>query len=93
MKLIYLVDEKLIELKETPNGDDFEFSLTLLNTELKKRLLDIREYFNANEIATDIHIYIHPHNRYQIIVRKDFYHDFLLQLFKQQLLLELKWGE
>lgn len=91
MKLVYKYDETLLELQETPNGEDIEFSLTLLDVEVKKGLVKIREYFDLNNIITDIQVYIHPNNRYQIIVRKDFYHDFVLQLFKQQLLQELKW--
>jgi hypothetical protein len=91
MKLVYTIDEQLIELEEIPNGDDVEFSLTLLDKELKKRIAEIRDYFNTNNIVTDAQVYIHPNNKYQIIVRKDFYYDFVLQLFKHQLLLELKW--
>ena len=91
MKLVYTIDEKLIELVEAPNGEDIEFTLTLLGKELKKRIEEIRDYFNANNIVSDAQVYIHPNNKYQIIVRKDFYYDFVLQLFKQQLLLELKW--
>jgi hypothetical protein len=91
MKLVYTIDEKLMELVETPNGEDVEFTLTLLDKELKKRIVEIRDYFNANNIVTDAQVYIHPNNKYQIIVRKDFYYDFILQLFKHQLLLELKW--
>lgn len=91
MKLVYKFDEKLFELQETQNGEDIEFTFTLLDVELKKSLLKIREFFDENNIITDIQVYIHHNNRYQIIVRKDFYHDFVLQLFKQQLLQELKW--
>jgi hypothetical protein len=91
MKLVYKYDEKLFKLQETPNGDDIEFTLTLFDAALKKGLVKIREYFDANNITTDIQVYTHPNNHYQIIVRKDFYHDFVLQLFKQQLLQEIKW--
>lgn len=91
MKLVYKYDDKKLTLQESPNGEDIEFSLCLLDPELKKRLVNIRDYFNANNISTDILVYTHPNNKYQIIVRKDFYEDFLLQLFKQGLLVEIKW--
>ena len=91
MKLIYTYDEKLFELQEKPNEEDVEFSLILFDKELKKGFVKVREYFNQNNITTDIQIYTHPNDTYQIIVRKDFYYDFVLQLFKQQLLLEMKW--
>jgi hypothetical protein len=91
MKLVYKYDEKLFKLEETPNGDDIEFSLTLFEKELKQSFVKVREYFDANNILTAIQVYTHPNNLYQIIVRKDFYHDFIVQLFKQQILLEVKW--
>lgn len=91
MKLTYKYDEKIIEVKEKANEEDIEFTLVLLDNECKKKLVNVRNYFEENKILTDILVYHHPNNRYQIIVRKDFYYDFLLQLFKQQLLLEVKW--
>lgn len=91
MRVEYKYDEKLLELKETANGDDIEFSIILLDSELKKRLTKVRAFFEENKTLTDILYYIHPNNRYQVIVRKDFYNEFLIQLFRQKLLLEIKW--
>ncbi|MGG3560160.1 hypothetical protein ABES03_00660 [Neobacillus rhizosphaerae] len=92
MKVEYKYDAQLLDIIETVNGDDFEFTITLLDNQLKKGLKLVREYFEENKILTDIHYYIHPNNRYQIIVRKDFYNEFLIQLFRQQLLQEIKWA-
>jgi hypothetical protein len=92
MKVEYKYDAQLLEIKETTNGDDLEFTITLLDNQLKKGLKLVREYFEENKILTDIHYYIHPNNKYQIIVRKDFYNEFLIQLFRQQLLQEIKWA-
>lgn len=92
MKVEYKYDAQLLDIKETTNGDDLEFTITLLDNQLKKGLKLVREYFEENKILTDIHYYIHPNNRYQIIVRKDFYNEFLIQLFRQQLLQEIKWA-
>ncbi|WP_423801395.1 hypothetical protein [Neobacillus sp. SAB-20_R2A] len=91
MKVEYKLNEKLIELTEKKNGDDFEFSITLLSKEQKKGIEKVRQYFDDNKVLTDIHFYIHANNRYQVIVRNDFYNDFLIQLFKEQFLLEVKW--
>lgn len=91
MIVAYKYDEKLLELNETANGDDIEFLITLFDSELKKRLIKVREFFEDNKILTDIHYYIHPNNKYQIIVRKDYYNEFLIQLFRQELLQEIKW--
>ncbi|WML38580.1 hypothetical protein RCG19_15405 [Neobacillus sp. OS1-2] len=92
MKVIYKYDEKLLDLKETANGDDIEFSINLHDSEFKKNLKKVREFFEENKVLTDIHYYIHPNNKYQVIVRKDFYNEFLIQLFRQELLQEIKWG-
>ncbi|MFK9094099.1 hypothetical protein [Bacillus salipaludis] len=91
MKVAYKFDEKLLDLKETANGEDIEFSIILFNSELKKSLKKVRDYFEENKVLTDIHYYIHPNNNYQVIVRKDFYNEFLIQLFRQQLLKEIVW--
>ncbi|ETI66834.1 hypothetical protein [Neobacillus vireti] len=91
MIIDYKYDEKLLELKEIANEDDIEFLITLFDSELKKRLIKVREFFEDNKILSDIHYYIHPNNKYQVIVRKDFYNEFLIQLFRQELLQEIKW--
>lgn len=91
MELYYEFDQSMLDLNEISNGEDLEFTLQIFNDELKNRLIEIRKYFNTNKILTDVHVYIHPNNRYQIIVRKDFRHEFILQLFKHQLLREIKW--
>jgi hypothetical protein len=91
MRIEYKYDEKILKIKELPNGDDIDFYLTFFETDLKKRIEKIQEYFSENSIVTDILVYKHPNNQFQIIVRKDFYVEFILQLFRQQLLQELRW--
>ncbi|QIZ06954.1 hypothetical protein HFZ78_09810 [Priestia megaterium] len=91
MKVNYRYDEQILDLKETANDDDFEFTLTFVDNNWKKKVEKIREYFDENNILTDIHFYIHPNNRFQIIVRKDYYNEFLIQLFSQQIVKEIKW--
>ncbi|MCM3725527.1 hypothetical protein M3226_07510 [Neobacillus cucumis] len=54
--------------------------------------MEVRQYFDDNSVLTDIHYYIHPNNNYQVIVRNDFYNEFIIQLFRQQLLKEIKWA-
>ncbi|WP_312475922.1 hypothetical protein [Neobacillus sp.] len=91
MNVEYKYDEKLLELKEFVNGDDIEFLITLHDSKLKKKIVKVREFFEENRVLTDIHYYIHPNNRYQVIVRKDYYNEFIIQLFRQQLVKELIW--
>ncbi|MED3562067.1 hypothetical protein [Bacillus xiapuensis] len=91
MKVIYTYDEKLLELNETTNDIDTEFTITSLGPDIKKQIYKIREIFNENDVLTDILVYAHANQRYQIIVRKDFYNDFIIELFRQRLVKELKW--
>lgn len=91
MRIAYEYDEKLLLIQENPNEDDIEFHLSFFDSDIKKKIGPIQEYFNQNSITTDILIYSHPNNQLQVIVRRDFYDDFILQLFKHQLLLKLKW--
>ncbi|MEH7159318.1 hypothetical protein V7121_24225 [Neobacillus drentensis] len=91
MRVSYTFDEQLLSLQETANEEDFEFSLTLVAKDGRSKMEKIREHFDANNILTDIHFYIHPNNRFQIIVRKDFYNEFIIELFRQQLIQEIKW--
>ncbi|MGG1676007.1 hypothetical protein ACIFOT_09710 [Neobacillus sp. NRS-1170] len=91
MKTEYKYNEQLLKITETVNGDDIEISITLIDSELKKNLKKVRDFFDENKVISDIYYYIHPNNKYQIIVRKDFYNEFIIQLFRQQLLKEIKW--
>jgi 23S rRNA G2069 N7-methylase RlmK/C1962 C5-methylase RlmI len=91
MRLIYKYNETKMELKETQNEEDVEFNLTFFDKEVKKQLQKVKQFFNENDISTDLLVYTHSDKHVQIIVRKDFYYDFVLQLFKYQLLEEVKW--
>ncbi|WP_223593057.1 hypothetical protein [Neobacillus bataviensis] len=91
MKTEYKYNEQLLEITETVNGNDIEISITLIDSELKKNLKKVRDFFDENDVISDIYFYIHPNNKYQIIVRKDFYNEFIIQLFRQGLLKEIKW--
>ncbi|MBM7654908.1 hypothetical protein [Neobacillus cucumis] len=91
MKVEYTYDQNLLELKESINGNDVEFQIRLFDSELKNKLKKVRQYFDENKVLTDIYFYIHPNNSYQAIVRRDYYNEFIIQLFTQQLLKEIKW--
>lgn len=91
MELSYKYDETRITLSETKSDTDIEFHLTLLDSNLKPQLEKVEKHFHENNIVTDVLVYVHKNHEYQIIVRTDFYEEFILQMFKQKLLLELKW--
>lgn len=91
MKPVYKYNEKLIDLAESPNGEDIEFNLIFHEQEMKKQLAAIKSFFDQNDIYTDLLVYTHSDKHIQMIVRKDYYLDFILQLFKHQLLEEIRW--
>ncbi|MEH7107682.1 hypothetical protein [Bacillus sp. JJ1764] len=91
MKISYKYNDQILQMNEALNGDDVEFFITLLDVQFKQRLQKVQAYFEENKVLTDLFVYPHQNNRYQIIVKKDFYNEFLIQLFKQQLLDEIKW--
>jgi hypothetical protein len=91
MRIEYKYNDELIDLKESKNEEDVEFLITILNEDVRNQLKKIREFFAKNDILTDVHVYTLGNNKYQLIVRKDFYIEFILQLFKQQLVQEIKW--
>ncbi|XJZ27991.1 hypothetical protein ACF5W4_04090 [Bacillota bacterium Lsc_1132] len=93
MKLTYKFDKTVMELTETKNGEDIEFNITFLTNEFKQQIEKVEKHFSENNLITDVLVYAHKNHHYQIIVRKDFYEEFVLQLFKQRLLLEVKWAE
>lgn len=92
MKLHYQWDPSGIQMQENGNGDDIEFQIKLLQEqpfEASMRL--VQKHFEANEIYTDVLFYLYPQHVYRIIVRKDYFNDFLLELMKHRLLLSLEW--
>ncbi|MDF2715784.1 MAG: hypothetical protein K0R28_2709 [Paenibacillus sp.] len=94
MRLVYKWDPNVAEIQESGNGDDTEFRIKLLREqpyEASMRL--VQKYFEANEVHTDVLFYLYPEHQYRVIVRKDYYTDFLLELLKHRLLLSLEWKE
>lgn len=89
--IIYQYDKTGLVIQETKNGDDSEFHIKLHDPAYLTALHKVRSYFDSNKIHTDVLFYTHPNHDYQIIVRKDFYVDFILSLFKHRLLESVEW--
>ncbi|MGG5253492.1 hypothetical protein ACQYAD_08350 [Neobacillus sp. SM06] len=91
MKLTYKFNEDVMKLTEAKNGADIEFNITFLTNEFKPQIEKVEKHFSENQVITDVLVYAHKNHHYQIIVRKDFYDEFIIELFKHRLLLEVKW--
>lgn len=96
MPLIYRIDQNRVQIRETSNDEDVEFELTFLQDEpLLSKMREVQKRFEDNDVYTDVLFYLNQdHERqYRIIVRKDFYEDFLLALLKFRILEGLEWAE
>lgn len=90
--LTYRYNKAVLELEETKNGTDVEFHIRLLQEgpclEAIKR---VQQTFDDNRVLTDVLFYAYPEHDYKIIVRQDFYIDFVMELMKQRLLQSVEW--
>jgi hypothetical protein len=81
-------------LKEQNNNEDFEFTIVIKDT---KRYLpamkQLREFYNSDDVYTDVLFYVHKDHEYQIIVRQDTYIDFALSLFKHKFIKSIAWND
>ena len=94
MMLVYSYDSTDIRIEETKNGDDIEFHLQVHEAqEMITRLKKVRDFFEGDDIYTDVLFYAYPNHRYSVIVRPEFYADFVLQLMKQQILTRVEWRD
>lgn len=88
----YQYDQTGLSISEKTNGDDLEFVIQVKDeAKYLQAIHEVRTYFEKNNVYTDVLFYTHPHNEYQVIVRKDFYVDFLSCLFKHHILESLVW--
>jgi hypothetical protein len=88
----YRYNDKEVEIQASKNNDDYQYLIRLID--IKKHLdhlKQLRDWFNRNNVHTDVMFYVHSDHEYQIIVREDFYTDFLLGLLKFRLVEALEW--
>jgi hypothetical protein len=91
--LAYQYNNKDIEIVESRNGEDIEFHLQVLDhvEEILPKLKAVRAFFESDDVYTDVLFYTYPNHRYSAIVRPEFYADFVLQLMKHKLLIQVEW--
>lgn len=92
--LKYEYDHNVIHVNEIKNENDVEFRIHILQEDsyldgIKK----VQREFEENDVYTDVLFYIYANHEYRVIVRKDYYVDFILELMKQRLLQSVKWSE
>jgi hypothetical protein len=90
--LTYRYDQDVIRISESGNENDIEFRIRILqeNTYLDGMKL-VQKEFEDNQVYTDALFYLYPNHEYRVIVRKDYYNDFVLELMKHRLLQSVEW--
>ncbi|WP_274364349.1 hypothetical protein [Paenibacillus thermotolerans] len=90
--LIYRYDTQAMKIAETESESDIEFRFILPeNSPHIEGLKQVRDFFENNEVYTDVLFYAFPNHEYIANVRKDYYTDFILALFKRKLVQSVEW--
>lgn len=93
MKLTYRFDEQRVEILESANGTDTEFEINLRDLDLVDGLKEVKKKFDENDIYTDVLFYAYENHRYKVIVRSEFYVDFIMALMGNGLLRLVEWAD
>jgi len=91
MELHYRYNEEHLQIIETANNPDIEWDIKLYAERFFPAIKEIRKTFEENKVYTDVLFYAYDNHHYKIIVRPDYYVDFVLQLMKHQLLDCVEW--
>lgn len=91
MKLVYEYNESQVVITEKKDGGVNEFFFSFLDQSLEKGLSEVRNYFYGNDDDFDAFFYTNLDKQVKVTVKDEYYTDFLLQLFKQKILISLKW--
>lgn len=92
--LTYQFDPDVIQIQEKTNDKDVEFEIRVVNEEsLVQELRGIRKWFETNDVHTDVLFYGYPDRTFKVIVRHDYYVEFVLELMKHRLLRSVEWKE
>ncbi|WP_286887097.1 hypothetical protein [Aneurinibacillus sp. UBA3580] len=86
----YKTDLLIIEEKANNNDKEFIFKVKDVDT-IVPALRKVRMFFDSDKIYTDVIFYSHPNHEYQVIVRQNYYIDFLLVLFKNKIIQCIEW--
>lgn len=91
MNLTYDWNKNIVEISETQVSNEYEFTIRILSDPYFDTMKLVQKNFEANDIITDVLVYPYANHEYRVVVRKDFYEDFILQLCKYQLLTKVEW--
>ncbi|WCN38684.1 hypothetical protein [Aneurinibacillus uraniidurans] len=86
----YATEELDVEEKE--NGQDREFLFHFkIPGQYVHDFQKVRAHFDRDRVITDVFFYPQADQRCRVIVRNDYYIDFVLALFKYQIFSRIEW--
>jgi hypothetical protein len=88
----YEFANSLLTITETKTDADYEFTFKVFEDGVIRRLKQVRAEVEGNTDLTDVHFATQPDNVYTATVRHDFRMEFLLLLFKYEIVDKL-WYE
>ncbi|MEX2415560.1 MAG: hypothetical protein WD424_05400 [Paenibacillaceae bacterium] len=91
MELKYQYNKDVIHISETPNDLDVEFEIKILEEKNWAGMKELQRKFEENKVYTDVLFYPFENHHYRVIVRRDYYVDFILELLRHHLLESAKW--
>lgn len=91
MNLTYECDERMIRLSESRNQEDVEFEIQIVESAAWDRVKEIQKSFDENDVYTDVLFYYYQ-DKVRVIVRQDYYVDFILHLLKHRLARKAEWN-
>jgi hypothetical protein len=90
--LTYQFDPAILQMEEHSNNEEIEVQIKLLQpVPYAKYLKQVKDFFDRNDIYTEVLFYFCKNNEYRIIVRPDYYNDLILMLMRHQLLQKVEW--
>ena len=92
MELTYQINKDVIELSETVMETDVEFEIRILAEDKWAGMKKIQKFFEEDSVYTDVLFYAYENHRFRVIVRKDYYVDFILAMMKHRLVESAAWS-
>ncbi|MBD3917497.1 hypothetical protein H8B09_01925 [Paenibacillus sp. PR3] len=92
--LTYAFNPDIIYITESNNDGDVEFFIRfVVEAPHLEKFKEVQHYFEDNEVYTDALFYAYENHEYRVIVRSDYYVEFVLQLMKHRLVEQVQWKE
>lgn len=93
MKLTYRFNKDDVHISETPNDVDIEFEIRIMEAKYWAGMKELQRTFEENRVYTDVLFYPFENHHYRVIVRQDYYIDFILGLMKHHLVESVEWSK